>query len=72
MKVKRKMAIVTPTAPGNVWTSDEFAILVRDTVAKLLDVRPADWPKADEAEITNTMMQVCSEINCQVVPAGNA
>jgi hypothetical protein len=72
MKVKRKMAIVASTAPGNVWTSDEFAILVRDTVAKLLDVHPDDLPTADEAEITNTMMQVCSEINCQVVPAGNA
>lgn len=72
MKVKRKMAIVASTEPGNVWTSDEFAILVRDTVAKLLDVRPDDLPTADEAEITSTVMQVCSEINCQVVPAGNA
>jgi hypothetical protein len=72
MKVKRKMAIVALTAPGNVWTSDEFATLVRDTVAKLLDVRPADLPTAEEAEITDTVMQVCSEINCQVVPAGNA
>jgi hypothetical protein len=72
MKVKRKMAIVASTTPGNVWTSDEFAILVRDTVAKLLDVRPDDLPTADEAEITNTIMQVCSEINCQVAPAGNA
>ena len=52
--------------------SDEFAILVRDTVAKLLDVRPDDLPKADEAKITNAMMQVCTEINCQVAPAGNA
>jgi hypothetical protein len=49
-----------------------FAILVRDTAAKLLDVRPDDLPKADEAEITNAMMQVHSEINCQVVPAVNA
>ena len=72
MKLQRKMAIVASTAPGNVWTSDEFAILVRDTVAKLLDVRPDDLPKADEAEITNAMMQVCNEINCQVTPAGNA
>jgi hypothetical protein len=41
-------------------------------VAKLLDVRPDDLPKADEAKITNAMMQVCTEINCQVAPAGNA
>jgi hypothetical protein len=66
------MPIVASTAPGNVWTSDEFMILVRDTVMKLLDVRPDDLPKADEAEITNAIMQVCSEINCHVVPAGNA
>jgi phage head maturation protease len=66
------MAIVASTAPGNVWTSDEFAILVRDAVAKLLDVRPDELPTADDAEITDTVMQVCSEINCQVVPAGNA
>jgi hypothetical protein len=72
MNVKRKMAIVALTAPGNVWTSDEFAALVRDTVAKLLDVHPDDLPTGDEAEITNTVRQVCSEINCQVVPAGNA
>jgi hypothetical protein len=72
MKVQRKMAIVASTAPGNVWTSDEFAILVRDTVAKLLDVRPDDLPKVDEVKITNAMMQVCTEINCQVAPAGNA
>jgi hypothetical protein len=46
MKVKRKMTVVASTAPGNVWTSDEFAILVRDAVAKLLDVRPDDLPTA--------------------------
>jgi hypothetical protein len=66
------MAIVASTVPGNVWTSDEFAILIRLTVATLLDVCPGDLQTADEAEITNAMMQVCSEINCQVMPAGNA
>jgi hypothetical protein len=27
-----KMAIVASTAPGNVWTTDEFAALVRENV----------------------------------------
>jgi hypothetical protein len=67
-----KMAIVSSTAPGNVWTSDEFAVLVRNTVANLLDVGLDDLLKADEAEVTNAVMQVCSEINCQITPAGNA
>jgi hypothetical protein len=71
MKVQA-VAIVASTAPGNVWTSDEFAVLVRDTVAELLDVRPDDLTMADGAEITNAVIQVCSQINCYVAPAGNA
>jgi hypothetical protein len=67
-----KMALVSSTAPGNVWTSDEFAILVRDTVANLLNVGLDDLLKADEAGVTKAVMQVCSEINCQITPAGNA
>ena len=67
-----KMSIVASTAPGNVWTTDEFAALVRDDVAKLLDVGPDDLIKADEAELRNTMLRVCSEIHSEVMPAGNA
>jgi hypothetical protein len=58
-----KMAIVSSTAPGNVWTSDEFAVLVRDTVANFLGVGLDDLLKADEAEVVNAVMRVCSEIN---------
>jgi len=32
-----KMANFASTAPGNIWTSDEFVVLVRNTVANLLD-----------------------------------
>ena len=67
-----KIANVASTAPGNIWTSDEFMVLVRDTVANLLDVDWDDLLTADEAEVKDAVMQVCSEINCQVTPAGNA
>jgi hypothetical protein len=33
-----KMAIVASTAPGNVWTTDEFAALVRENVTSLLNL----------------------------------
>jgi hypothetical protein len=66
------MAIVASTAPGNIWTSDEFATLIRLTVAALLDLRPVDLQTADEAQITSATVQVCGEITYQVVPAGNA
>jgi hypothetical protein len=59
-------------APGNIWTSAEFVTLVRNTVANLLGVDQDDLPKADEAKIKNVVKQVCSEINSQVTPAGNA
>jgi hypothetical protein len=48
------------------------SVLVRDTVANLLDVGLDDLLKADEAEVTNAVMRVCCEINCQITPAGNA
>jgi hypothetical protein len=67
-----KMANVASTAPGNIWTTDEFLTLVRDTVANLLDVDRDDLLKAGEAEINNAVRQVCCEINSQVTPAGNA
>jgi hypothetical protein len=67
-----KIANVASTAPRNIWTSDEFVVLVRNTVANLLDVDWDDLLKADEAEVRDAVMQVCSEINCQVTPAGNA
>ena len=67
-----KIANVASTAPGNIWTSDEFMVLVRNTVANLLDVDWDDLLTADEAEVKDAVMQVCSEINCQVTPAGNA
>jgi hypothetical protein len=67
-----KMANVAPTAPGNIWTTDEFLTLVRDTVANLLDIDRDDLLKAGEAEINNAVKQVCCEINSQVTPAGNA
>jgi hypothetical protein len=67
-----KMANIASTTPGNIWTSDEFVVLVRNTVANLLDVDWDDLLKADEAEVRYAVMQVCSEINCQVTPAGNA
>jgi hypothetical protein len=67
-----KMANVASTAPGNIWTKDEFLTLVGDTVANLLDVDRDDLLKAGEAEINDAVKQVCSEINSQVTPAGNA
>jgi hypothetical protein len=67
-----KMANVASIAPGNIWTTDEFLTLVRDTVANLLDVERDDLLKAGEAEINNAVRQVCWEINSQVTPAGNA
>jgi len=67
-----KTADVASTAPGNIWTSDEFVVLVRNTVANLLDVDWDDLLEADEAEVRDAVMQVCREINCQVTPAGNA
>jgi hypothetical protein len=67
-----KMANVASTAPGNIWTTDEFLTLIRDTVANLLDVDRDDLLKAGEAEINNAVRQVCCEINSQVTPAGNA
>jgi hypothetical protein len=67
-----KMANVASTAPGNIWTTDEFLTLVRDTVANLLDLDREDLLKAGEAEINNAVRQVCCEINSQVTPAGNA
>jgi hypothetical protein len=66
------MAIVASTEPGNVWTTDEFAALVRDNVAKLLDIGPDDLIKADDAELRDAVLRVCSEINSEVMPAGNA
>jgi hypothetical protein len=66
-----KMAIVSSTAPGNIWTTDEFLTLVRDSVATLLDIGRDDLLKAGEAEINNAVKQVCCEINSQVTPAGN-
>jgi hypothetical protein len=35
------------------------SVLVRDTVANLLDVGLDDLLKADEAEVTNAVMRVC-------------
>jgi hypothetical protein len=67
-----KMANVASTAPGNIWTKDEFLTLVRDTVANLLDVDRADLLKEGEAKIYNVVKQVCCAINSQVTPAGNA
>jgi hypothetical protein len=67
-----KMANVASTAPGNIWTRDEFLTLVRDTVATLLDVDRDELLKAGEAEINNAVKHVCCEINSQVTPAGNA
>ena len=67
-----KMANVASTAPGNIWTTDEFLTLIRDTVANLLDVDRDDLLKAGEAEIDSAVRQVCCEINSQVTPAGNA
>jgi len=67
-----KMANVASTEPGNIWTTDEFLTLIRDTVANLLDVDRDDLLKAGEAEINNAVRQVCCEINSQVTPAGNA
>jgi hypothetical protein len=67
-----KMANVASTAPGNIWTTDEFLTLVRDTVANLLEVNRDDLLNAGEAEINNAVKQVCWEINSQVTPAGNA
>jgi hypothetical protein len=67
-----KMAIVASIAPGNIWTSDEFLALVRNTAANLLDVRLDHLLKADEATVKNVVMHVCSEINSQVTPADNA
>ena len=67
-----KMANVASTAPGKIWTTDEFLTLLRDTVANLLDVDRDDLLKAGEAEINNAVRQVCCEINSQVTPAGNA
>ena len=58
-----KMANVASTAPGNIWTTDQFLTLVRDTVANLLDVGLDDLLKADEAKVTNAVMRVCCEIN---------
>jgi hypothetical protein len=67
-----KMANVALTAPGNIWTTDEFLTLVRDTVANILNVDRDDLLKAGESEINNAVRQVCCEINSQVTPAGNA
>jgi hypothetical protein len=67
-----KMANVASAAPGNIWTTDEFLPLVRDTVANILNVDRDDLLKAGESEINNAVRQVCSEINSQVTPAGNA
>jgi hypothetical protein len=67
-----KMAIVSSTTPGNIWTTDEFLTLVRDTVANLLDIDRDDLLRAGEAESNNAVRQVCCEINSQVTPAGNA
>jgi hypothetical protein len=67
-----QMAIVASTAPGNIWTRDEFATLIRCTVAALLDLPPGDLPTADEAKINSATVQVCGEITYQVAPAGNA
>jgi hypothetical protein len=49
-----KIANVASIEPGNIWTSDEFVVPVRD-----------DLLMADEAEVGDAVMQVCSEINCQ-------
>jgi hypothetical protein len=67
-----KMAIVASTAPGNVWTTDEFAALVRENVASLLNLGLDDLLRADDAELAIAVRRVCSEINSQVIPAGNA
>ena len=67
-----KMANVASIAPCNIWTTDEFLTLVRDTVANLLDVDRDDLLKAGEAEIDNAARQVCCQINSRVTLAGNA
>jgi hypothetical protein len=46
-----KMAIVASTAPGNVWTTDEFAALVRENVTSLLNLGLDDLLRADDAEL---------------------
>lgn len=67
-----KITNVASTAPGNIWTTDEFLTLVRDTVANLLDVDRDDLFKAGEPEINSAVKQVRCEINSRVTPAGNA
>jgi hypothetical protein len=58
--------------PGNIWTSEEFVDLIRNTVATLHDLDLGDLLKADKAGINNAVKHVCGEINSQVKPAGNA
>lgn len=62
------------TAPFNIWTREEFdrwvGAATREHVAE--NVERYDMPPPTEAEIMQIMAMVASEINFNIVPAGNA
>ena len=67
-----KMENIASTAPGNIWTKDEFLILVRDTVANLLNVDRDGVFKAGEAEINSSFSFTILSLNRATFASGTA
>lgn len=68
------MPIQVATAPYNIWTREEFdkwiSVSTREHIAENLERFALPEPSEDEVQMI--MAMVVSEINYNIVPAGNA